>query len=115
MFAKFLVASSVAFLLISCGDPVYADSRFCGEPVRDISGKIVRSSSLIAEFERLYPLPPQFKRADFQINHAVPLVCGGCDKIENLIWMAKPAKTCAEWYCQDRHEQLTMCPKSFHR
>lgn len=92
-----------------------ADSRFCGEPKRDANGKIVRSSAVINEFKKLYPLPLELNPKKYQINHAVPLVCGGCDIIENMIWMHVDAKTCAEDYCQDRHEQLTMCPKSYHK
>jgi hypothetical protein len=91
------------------------DLRFCGEPKRDSRGDISRSSTVIAEFKKLFPLPAQYNRNDFQINHAIPLVCGGCDSIENLIWMHKKAKTCNEDYCQDRHEQYTMCPQNFHQ
>lgn len=103
----------LAFIFISTAS--FADSRFCGEPERYANGVIKRNPAVVAEFERLYPLPPQFSREKFQVNHAIPRVCGGCDTIENMIWMAVPAKTCAEWYCQDRHEQLTMCPKSYHK
>jgi hypothetical protein len=92
-----------------------ADIRCCEEPKRYSDGRIVRSAAVLSEFQRLYPLPPEMNRKDFQINHAVPLVCGGKDIVENLIWMHVKAKTCAEDYCQDRHEQLTMCPKSYHK
>ena len=102
-------------LLAACDYTSASDPRYCGEPKRHLDGTIARSQTVLDEFERLYPLPLRFRREDFQINHAVPLVCGGCDAVGTLIWMAKPAKTCAEWYCQDRHEQLTMCPKNFHR
>ncbi len=94
---------------------VKADSRYCGEPERDRYGKIIRSAAVVDEFIKMYPLPAKYNRSDFQINHAIPRVCGGCDSIENLIWMHKKAKTCADDYCQDRHEQYTMCPKSYHK
>lgn len=83
--------------------------------MRTADGKILRSQAVLRKFKRLYPLPLGFASEDFQVNHAMPLVCGGCDSIENMIWMAKPAKTCADWYCQDRHEQLTMCPQNFQK
>lgn len=101
-------------LLIACGAS-YADSRYCGEPRRDAHGRIIRSAAVIAEFKRLYQLPENLDPEEYQINHAVPLVCGGCDIVENMLWMHVKAKTCAEDYCQDRHEQLTMCPQSFHK
>jgi hypothetical protein len=89
----------------------HADTRYCGEPKRYENGRIVRSLAVLEEFKRQYPLPAHLKRNEFEINHVIPLVCGGCDSVENLIWMHKLAKTCAEDYCQDRHERITMCPK----
>jgi hypothetical protein len=114
------MSQKVSFLYILIGICINSvafatDARYCGEPARDYNGNIIRSKAVIEEFTRLYPLPPHFKRSDFQINHAIPRVCGGCDSIENLIWMHVKAKTCADDYCQDRHVQLTMCPKSFHK
>ena len=105
----------LAVILTLATFQVKADIRYCGEPARDRYGKIIRSAAVIAEFQKLYPLPANYKRSDYQINHALPMVCGGCDIIENMIWMHKLAKTCDEDYCQDRHEQYTMCPKSFHK
>lgn len=105
----------LAVILTLASPLVKADIRYCGEPERDRYGKIIRSAAVIAEFQRLYPLPSNYKRSDYQINHALPMVCGGCDIIENMIWMHKLAKTCSADYCQDRHEQYTMCPQSFHK
>lgn len=93
---------------ISNGDP-----RYCEEPKRNAAGKIIRSRAVRLDFEAKYPLPSHLKRSDFQVNHPVPLVCGGCDTIENMIWMHTKAKTCADDWCQDRHEQITMCPNNF--
>lgn len=95
--------------------PTYAtnhltDVRCCVEPKRYADGRIARSATVIKEFERLYPLPEGADRGQWQINHSVPLACGGKDIVSNLIWMRKEAKTCAEDWCQDRHEQVTMCP-----
>lgn len=88
-----------------------ADIRCCTEVKRYNDGRIVRSIAVLHEFKRIYPLPSHLNHKDFNINHAVPLACGGRDIVENLIWMHVSAKTCAEDYCQDRHEQVTMCPK----
>mgnify|MGYP000899736079 CR=1 FL=1 len=91
------------------------DIRCCVEPKRYADGRIVRSATVIKEFEKLYPLPPGTDRSEYQINHAIPLVCGGKDIVANLLWMRVEAKTCADDWCQDRHEQVTMCPQSYHR
>lgn len=105
-----------ATLIITCISVAHgADIRYCGEPIRHTDGRIKRSRATIAAFIALYPLPSGFNRDDYQINHAVPLVCGGCDTIENMLWMHVKAKTCADDYCQDRNEQLTMCPKRYHK
>jgi len=105
----------LALLMSACADQVYADIRCCVEPERYSDGRIIRSLSVIEDFKKIYPLPENFNRDDYQINHAIPLVCGGRDIVENLIWMHVKAKTCADDYCQDRHEQLTMCPRSYHK
>jgi len=96
-------------------DSHLTDIRCCVEPKRYTDGRIVRSATVIKEFERLYPLPVGADRSQYQINHSVPLVCGGKDIVSNLMWMRVEAKTCAEDWCQDRHEQVTMCPRSYRR
>ena len=98
-------------LALSASIALADDMRCCIEPKRNAAGKIVRSKAVLSGFEAMYPLPAHLKREDFQINHAIPLACGGKDIIENLLWMHKKAKTCADDWCQDRHERVTMCPK----
>lgn len=117
----FLVVYAICALTIALtvgyarADSHLTDIRCCVEPKRYADGRIVRSAAVIAEFERLFPLPEGADRKKYQINHAVPLVCGGKDIVSNLLWMRVEAKTCAEDWCQDRHEQVTMCPKSYHK
>lgn len=93
----------------------FTDIRCCEEPRRDKSGKIIRSQSLIKFMDEQYPLPSHLKKEDYHWNHAIPLVCGGRDIPENLLRMHVDAKNCAEDYCQDLHEQQTMCIKSYKR
>lgn len=98
------------FLLFGCADPVYADdlfseTRYCGKPERTATGKIKRSGAVIREFERLYPLPPGRMRADWAIDHVIPLANGGCDAVRNMQWMPIAGKSCAEAYCKDRYER----------
>jgi len=103
------------FVLMMLSSSAYSDMRCCVEPERYSDGRIARSLSVIEDFKKQYPLPANLEREDYQINHAIPLVCGGKDIVENLIWMHVKAKTCADDYCQDRHEQVTMCPRSYHK
>lgn len=102
-------------IFLMCIDFAYSDIRCCKEPERNREGNIVRSRAVVGEFLRLYPLPEGVNRKDYQINHAVPLVCGGLDIVENMLWMHVKAKTCAGDFCQDRVEQIVMCPRSYHK
>ena len=111
LYHTYVVVMVIALLMTGCSDQAYADIRCCTEVKRYNDGRIVRSIIVLQEFKRLYPLPVNLNPKDFHINHAVPLACGGLDIVENLIWMHVSAKACAEDYCQDRHEQLTMCQK----
>ena len=87
----FFILLAIMFFIIGAGyNPVFADNnlvetRYCGEPERDARGRIKRSQVVLDEFERLYPLPAGSDRKKWQANHALPLVCGGCDSISNLI------------------------------
>lgn len=104
---------------------VTTDPRYCGEPKRNSIGVIVRDQKEIAKFKAMYPCE-QFAAkhgktcSDFQIDHPIPLVCGGCDKVWNMQWLAKNTKTCAEKegnpLCKDRYEQDAYCPDGgFHK
>lgn len=103
---KILIAVTLSMFLATT---VSADIRCCETPQRYKDGRLKRSASVLEAFKILYPLPAGFNRADYQIDHAVPLACGGRDIVENLLWMHKKAKTCAGDYCQDRIEMQVMC------
>ena len=109
---KYLLIILLAYSGLAFADNHLIETRYCGVQ-RDDNGRIKRSARVVKEFEKLYPLPTGYDRSQWQVNHSVPLVCGGCDAVRNLIWMRKEAKTCAEDWCQDRHEQLTMCHASY--
>ena len=90
------------------------DPRYCGPPARDANGTIIRSSAVLREFKKLHPCPnPDETRCPgWQIDHVIPLVCGGCDTIMNLQWMPVEIKTCALSTgvpCKDRWEQRVYC------
>lgn len=65
------------------------DIRFCGAPERYADGSIIRSYTVLKEFERLYPKPQDGQR--WYRDHVIPLACGGCDSVANLQWLPEPA------------------------
>lgn len=90
----------------------HTDARYCGEPERTSAGKIKRSQTVIRHFKKIYPLPDKYDRADWQIDHVIPLFSGGCDSIINLQWLPKTIKTCAGTECKDRWERVVY-PKNY--
>lgn len=89
------------------------DARYCGPPARDADGTILRSRELLRDFQAVYPCPANGKASGacpgWFKDHIVPLVCGGCDSLENLQWLPGPIKTCAGTVCKDRWERRVYC------
>lgn len=85
------------------------DSRYCGTPVRDSGGYIVRSTNELNKFKKIHPCPSTGLKTGacpgWQINHTIPLACGGCDVVNNMDWMPTDMKTCAGSHCRDRYER----------
>lgn len=95
-------------------NPQTLDSRYCGEPVaRDPNGKISRDSSVLREFKKLYACPSTGLRwgpcPGWQLDHVIPLACGGCDSVKNLQWLPGEIKSCAGTKCKDRWERKVYC------
>ena len=93
--------------------PAYADNhltetRYCGEPKRDSIGRIARNNAVRSAFERIHPLPEQYTRDDWQIDHVIPLASGGCDSVTNMQWLPKTIKTCTDDDCKDRWERKSI-------
>jgi len=112
---KSLVMYKIYFLICACligiessesfADNHLTETRYCGAPARNPDGSIKRSSAVRKAFERLHPLPSTYNRADWQIDHVIPLAIGGCDAVRNLQWLPVSIKTCASDYCKDRWER----------
>lgn len=89
------------------------DARVCGEPKRDSSGTIVRSSSVLNDFQKIHPCPSTGLNKGtcpgWAKDHVIPLACGGCDSIENLQWLKNSIKSCAGTECKDRWERKINC------
>lgn len=103
----------IALLLMLAGSALAQDARYCGPAARDAEGTIIRSREVLREFQRIYPCPgngqPQGACPGWYKDHIVPLVCGGCDTVENLQWLPGQIKTCAGTVCKDRWERRVYC------
>jgi hypothetical protein len=90
-----------------------ADARVCGFVVRDADNRIARSSTVLAEFQKIHPCPSTGRTTGpckgWAIDHVLPLSCGGCDMIENLQWLKNSIKSCAGRECKDRWERKVYC------
>lgn len=101
-----IILAFVAFVVSFSVHAETIDERYCGEPKRNAAGRIVRSIAERNRFESLYPLPVQYNRQDWQVDHVIPLVVGGCDALINMQWLPKRIKTCADDNCKDRFERI---------
>lgn len=96
-------------LLFPCVAWSATDPRYCGVPKRDSSGNIIRSLAAKNEFRSVHPCPVTGKTTGactgWQVDHVIPLACGGCDSIGNMQWLPEQIKSCKEPYCKDRFER----------
>lgn len=104
----------LALILLLASLPALADdARYCGPAPRDADGTILRSREVLRDFQRIYPCPVNGQSAGacpgWFKDHIVPLVCGGCDSVENLQWLPGEIKTCAGTVCKDRFERRVYC------
>lgn len=91
-----------------------ADPRYTGQPpARDPDGTIHRSSASIAAFRREHPCPATGLTTGacpgWSIDHVVPLVCQGADRIDNMQWLPWQIKAASGPYPKDRWEQRVYC------
>ena len=96
------------FSLSAAANPLI-ETRYCGEPRRNITMDIIRRADVLNAFQKIHPCPSTGLKTgacpDWQRNHVIPLACGGCDEVSNLNWSPTIIKTCRAWYCLDRHER----------
>ena len=97
------------FVSLSAAANPLLETRYCGEPKRDVNGAILRRADVLAAFQKIHPCPSTGLTtgacAGWQKNHIIPLACGGCDEVSNLSYLPLQIKTCASWYCVDRFER----------
>lgn len=89
------------------------DPRYCGAPLRDENGDIVRNASVVYQFRKLYPCPvtglSTGRCPGWSVDHVIPLVCGGCDSVANMQWLPNEIKSAAGTLPKDRWEQRVYC------
>jgi hypothetical protein len=95
--------------LVLAQAPALQELRYCGPPARTSSGKIKRRADVLVAFERFHPCPVSNAKPGtcpgWQIDHVIPLACGGCDAVSNLQWLPVALKT-APAIGKDRFERV---------
>jgi hypothetical protein len=79
-----------------------AQVRYCPNCERDAEGRIARSSSAIAQFERDHPCPSTKHNTGacpgYIVDHIISLACAGPDAPANMQWQSVPdAKAKDKW------------------
>jgi hypothetical protein len=90
------------------------ETRYCtATPHRDVDGSISRRADVLRAYRHLYPCPSTGKTRGacpgWNLDHTIPLACGGCDSVSNLSWLPVEIKRCAGDYCKDRWERRVYC------
>lgn len=102
------------FILSDSHSATPTDIRFCGTPVRDANGDIIRSSRVLSDFQKLHPCPstglPTGACPGWAKDHVISLACGGCDAVFNLQWLPNDQKSTAGAHAKDRYERKIYYP-----
>ena len=104
---------AAAILALAVMPAAAIDPRYCGDPARTADGRIKRSRAVLAEFKREHPCPATGATSGacrgWQIDHVIPLACGGCDSIGNLQWLPVATKAASGVLPKDRWERDIYC------
>lgn len=96
---RLILAFVLAFVLPAASAVERVDTRFCGEPARDATGRIQRDQGVLRAFKKRYPCPSTGQTTGacpgWAIDHVIPLACGGCDAMHNLQWLPNDLKSAA--------------------
>lgn len=119
--AAILMLCAIVFAFPAVSGPL-DETRYCGPPARNAAGVIIRRSDVRTAFKKIHPCPSTGLTSGacpgWQINHTVPLICGGCDSLSNLSYMPTILKAgpgalpIDRWelkvYCVDQRELVPM-------
>lgn len=110
MIAAALLVASLTIL------PSTVEMRYCyaAEAVpRTADGTIRRSSWVREKFRQVHPCPVTGLTTGpcpgWAVDHVIPLVCGGCDSVNNMQWLPATIKSGPEPDDKDRWEQRVYC------
>jgi hypothetical protein len=91
------------------------DPRVCWTVKRDASGKIVRSTMSRYLFQKTYPCPSTGRATGacpgWNVDHVIPLACGGCDEVGNMQWLPVLIKSAPGSLPKDRWERKIYCER----
>lgn len=108
-FYAFLLTIAALLLGNAYGAQTLHDPRYCGTPVRNADGDIVRSAAVIRAFKKIHPCPstglPTGACQGWAVDHVISLGCGGCDNIGNLQWLPNSIKSSSNLLAKDRWER----------
>lgn len=95
-----MVSSGLAQINLSVSP--FKETRYCGAPARDLRGQIIRRQDVLTAFKRHHPCPATGSTTGacegWQIDHVIPLACGGCDAVPNLQWLDDETKAAKDRY-----------------
>ena len=112
---KKLLLALVIFIMspaLATNLPATEELRYCGGPLRSESGEIVRRNDVLYAFKKIHPCPVTGLSTGacpgWQMDHIIPLACGGCDSVNNMQWLPVGIKTAAV-IGKDRFERKIYC------
>lgn len=113
-----IVRACILFVVLAlqgawAGGP-FDETRYCTvTPHRDADGSISRRADVLRAFRGHHPCPATGQKRGacpgWNIDHVIPLACGGCDAVSNLQWLRVEIKRCAGDKCKDRWERIVYC------
>lgn len=111
---RYLILSLIfVSVSIQAQESIYEETRCCVEIERDANGVIKRSWKVKHEFRKHWPCPTGASIYEactgWQIDHVIPLACGGKDEVSNMQWLPVEIKTCSGELCKDRFERKIYC------
>lgn len=116
---RFFFYAAMVVMIVSCtpwaqAAATLSDPRFCGTPLRDARGDIVRSSKVLSDFQKIHPCPgtglPKGACKGWAKDHVIPLACGGCDTVGNLQWLPDDQKSAPGPHNKDHFERKIYYP-----